>query len=147
MICTRQLHAAPAYTQAHTLLRSLPAECALGMGSMSRMWTSVYPRRASQSAVDEPIVPPPPTIKILRASSTHFRMLKKNGVLGGLGQRRGCRVGRRLLDELLRRRRRRWRERNAAHAEQAQQQLEAACGHNGKARVRGAVGAASAPKR
>jgi hypothetical protein len=135
MICTRQLHAILAYTQAHTLLRSLPAECALGMGSMSRMWISVYPRRASQSAVDEPIVPPPPTITILRALSTRPHMRHKHGSLGGLGQRRGRRVGRRLLDELLCRRRWRWRERNAAHAEQAQQRLKTACGHDGKARV------------
>jgi hypothetical protein len=135
MICTRQLHAILAYTQAHTLLRSLPAECALGMGSMSRMWISVYPRRASQSAVDEPIVPPPPTITILRALSTRPHMRHKHGSLGGLGQRRGRRVGRRLLDELLCRCGWRWRERNAAHAEQAQQRLKTACGHDGKARV------------
>jgi hypothetical protein len=74
-------------------------------------------------------------------------MLEKNGVLGGLGQRRGRRVGRWLLDELLRRHgRRRW-ERDTAHAKQAQQRLETACGHDEKARVRGAVGIASAPKR
>lgn len=48
------------------LLRSLPADCAEGIGYVSRtvMFEGVYPDRIRCRAVDEPIVPPPPTTTV-----------------------------------------------------------------------------------
>lgn len=48
-----------------TLFMSFPAEFADGFSNLSRSLISVYPRRARWRAVEEPIVPPPPTIRIL----------------------------------------------------------------------------------
>jgi hypothetical protein len=70
------------------LLRSLPADCADGIGYVSRtvIFDGVYPERTRCSAVEEPMVPPPPTM-ITRVFAlegaifssldlTHFRSCK-----------------------------------------------------------------------
>lgn len=55
----------PSTTFRLTLLISLPAELADGVSNLSSRRMSAYPRRARCKAVDEPIVPAPPTMRIL----------------------------------------------------------------------------------
>ena len=59
------------------LFRSLPADCADGIGYVSStvMFDGVYPDRIKCSAVDEPIVPPPPTTMTLVVSREDAMLL------------------------------------------------------------------------
>lgn len=52
------------------LFMSFPAELPEGFSNLSSSRMFLYPRRASSRAVDDPIVPPPPTINIPLLKST-----------------------------------------------------------------------------